>query len=82
MNTALEVYICYNKLLFSTYNKKNLLLICTANYAKLIVLRKKMVTLNLLLNGKPDIVNFCNVFYTSELEYNFLLIDIIKKTDY
>ena len=82
LDSALEVHICYNILLFNTYNEENLLLVHTADQAKLIILGKGMVTLDVLVNGKPKVVNFCNVLYALELEYNLLPVDIIKKAGY
>ncbi len=33
----------------------------TANHAELVVLGKGTVTLDVLVDGKPEVVNFCNV---------------------
>ena len=38
-----------------------------------------MVTLDMLVEGKPELVNFCNVFYVSELEYHLLSVSTIEK---
>ncbi len=82
MNSASEVYIYYNRLLFCIYNEENSESIYIANHAKLIVLGKNIITLDVLSDGKPKVVNFCNIFYTPELEYNLLLVNIIKKVSY
>lgn len=41
-----------------------------------------MITLYVLINGKLEIVNFCNIFYIFELKYNLLLFRIIEKAGY
>lgn len=41
-----------------------------------------MVTFNILVDGKSEVVNFYNIFYTSDLKYNFLSVDIIEKACY
>ena len=64
--SALEVYMCHNRLLFSIYNEENSPPICIADHAELVILRKGTVTLNMLVDSKPEIVNFGNVFYTSD----------------
>lgn len=82
LDFALEVNIYYNKLLFGIYNKRNLSLICTADHTELIVLDKGIVNLNVLVDSKPEVVNSCNNFYTSKLEYNLFLVSIIEKAGY
>lgn len=81
-NSTIKIYIYYNRLLFNTYNKENLLSVYTADHIKLKIGRKNMITLNIFINNKPEIVNFCNVFYTSKLKYNFLSIGTIKNANY
>ena len=68
LDSASEVHIYFNRLLFSIYNKKNSPPIRIANYAELVVLTKGMVTFDVLVDGKPEVINFCNVFYTPKLE--------------
>ena len=41
-----------------------------------------MATLDVLIDGKPEVVNFCNIFYAPELEYNLLSVGTIKKACY
>ena len=82
LNLAAKVYMCYDRLLFCIYNKKNLSLVYTADYTELKVLKKSIITLDVLIDSKPEVVNFCNVFYALELEYNLLSISIIEKADY
>lgn len=36
----------------------------------------------MFIDGKSKIVNFCNIFYTFKLEYNFLSVGIINKAGY
>lgn len=79
LDSTLEVN---NKLLFSVYNKRNSPPIYTADYSELKVLGKGMVTLNMLLDSKFKVVNFYNIFYVLELEYNFFSVTIIKKASY
>ena len=38
---------------------------------------KGMVTLDVLGDGKPEVVNFCNVFHAPELEHNLLSVSTI-----
>lgn len=45
-------------------------------------MKKDMVIFDMLVNGKSKMVNFCNIFCIPELEYNFLLVDTIKKAGY
>lgn len=82
LDSASKVYICYNKLLFSTYNKEDSPLVHTINHAKLVCLGKGTVTLDILVKGKPKVINFCNVFYALDLEYNLILVGTIEKTGY
>lgn len=74
--------MCYDKLLFNTYNKENSPLVYTADYTKFKILGKSMVTLNVLIDSKPEVVNFYNVFHAFELKYNLLLVNIIEKIGY
>ncbi len=82
LDSASEVYMCYDKLLFSTYNEENSPPVYTVDHAKLIVLGKGTVTLDILVDSKPEVVNFCNVFYSPELEYNLLSVGTIEKAGY
>lgn len=82
LDSASKVHMYYNRLLLSTYNKENSPLVCTTNYIQLVVFGKGTVTLDALVNGKPEVVNFCNILYISELEYNLLSIDTIEKVSY
>lgn len=77
-----KVYIYCDKLLFCIYNPKNLLFIYTTDHNKLKVLRKDMVDLNLLLDCKSELVNFCNIFYSPKLKYNLFLVGTIIKARY
>lgn len=38
-----------------------------------------MISLDMLINSKSKIVNFCNIFLTPDLEYNLFLISQIIK---
>ena len=40
---------------------------------------KGTVTLDVLVDGKLEVVNFCNIFYAPDLEYNLLLVGTIEK---
>lgn len=82
LDFTLEVYICYNKLLFSIYNKENLPFIYIADHIKLRVLRKSMITFVVLIDGKPKVVNFCNIFYAPELKYNLFSVGILEKVNF
>lgn len=82
LDSAAEVHICYDKLLFSIYNKKNSLLVCTMDYIELRLLGKDMVTLDLFIDGKPKVINLCNILHTPELEDNLLSVSIIEKVGY
>lgn len=82
LDSAVKIYICYDWLLFGIYKEKSSIFINIANYTKLNVLRKGIITFNVPINGKFEVVYFCNIFYFSDLEYNLLLIHIIKKAGY
>ena len=41
-----------------------------------------MVPLNVLIDGKPEVVNFCNFFHTHELEIDLLSVGTIEKAGY
>ncbi len=43
---------------------------------------KVTVTLNMLVDGKSEVVNFCQVFYAPELEYSLLSVGTIEKAGY
>ncbi len=74
--------MCYDKSLFSKYNKESSSPVRTANHTELKVLRKDMVPLDVLIDSKPEVVNFCNVLHTLELEYNLLSVGTIEKAWY
>lgn len=82
LDSALKVNMYYDRLLFSIYNEKDLLFIYTVDHTKLRVLNKGTVTFDVLVNGKPEVINFCNIFYTPKLEYNLLSGSTIKKANY
>ena len=82
LDSALEIYMYYDRLLFSIYNEENSPLVCTTDHAELVVLGKGTVTLDVLVNGKPEVVNFCNVFYAPDLKYNLLSVGTIEKASY
>lgn len=65
--------MCYDRLLFSSYNKKSSPLIYIANHTELKVLEK---------GSKPTVIYFCNIFYAPELNYNLFLVGIIEKAGY
>lgn len=82
LDSALEVYMCYDRLLFSIYKEKNLPPIYTTDHAKLIVWEKGAVTLDVFIDSKLEVVYFYNIFYIPELEYNFFSVGIIEKASY
>lgn len=82
LDSMAEVYMCYDKSLFSIYNLKNLPSIRTADLTELKVLGKGMIPLDVLIDGKSELVNFCNVFYTPELEYDLLSVGTNEKAGY
>lgn len=82
LDSAAEVYMCYDRLLFSTYNKESSLPLYIADYTELKVLGKGMVTLDILIDGKLKFVNFCNILHVPELEYNLFFVGIIEKASY
>lgn len=45
-------------------------------------MRKGIVTLDVLVDGKPEVVNFCNILHSLDLEHNFLSVGTIEKADY
>ena len=60
LDSASGVHMCYDRLPFIIYNEKDLLTVRTANHAELIVLGKGMFILDVLVNGKAEVVNFYN----------------------
>ena len=82
LDSASEVHMCYNRSLFSTYNEEDSPPVRTADHTELIVLGKGMVTLDVLVDGKPEVVKFCNVLYAPELEYSLLSAGTIEKAGY
>lgn len=82
LDSDAEVHMFYDRLLCSTYNKKSSPPVRTADHTQLKVLGKDMVTLDVLIDGKPEFVNFCNILHTPELEYNLLSVVIIEKVGY
>ena len=74
--------MCYDRSLFSTYKEQSSSPVRTADHAELKVLGKGIVPLHVLVDGKREIVNFCNVFHSLELKYNLLLVDTTKKAGY
>lgn len=82
LNFAIKIHIYYNKLLFSIYKEKNSLFIYITDQTKLNILEKNMVILNMLVDNKSKVVNFCNIFYTFKLKYNLLLVGTIEKATY
>ncbi len=82
LDSASEVHIYYNKLLFSTHKEKDSPPVGTADHAELIVLGWGTVTLDVLEDDKSESLNFCSVFYSPELEYNFFSVSTIEKVSY
>lgn len=74
--------MCYDKSLFSIYKEGNSVFLYTADHTKLNILGKNMVTLDVFIDSKSKVVNYCNVFYTPELEYNLLSVGTIEKAGY
>ena len=70
LDSAAEVHIC----LMHTTKK-----IHHPDHTKLKVLGKGIVTLDVLVDGKPEVVNFCNVTHTLELDYNLLSVGTIAE---
>ncbi len=68
LDSAAEVHMCYDRLLYSTYNKESSPPVRTADHTELKVLGKGMVALDVLIDGKPEVVHFCNVLHAPELE--------------
>ena len=82
LDSAAEVHMCYDRSLFSIYKEENSPPIRTTDHTELKVLGKGMVLLDVLVDGKPEVVNFCNVFHAPELEYNLLSVGTIEKAGY
>lgn len=68
--------------MFNTYNKKSSTLVCIVDHNKLKILEKGMVLLDVLIDGKLQVVNFCNIVHFLEFNYNLLLVGIIEKVRY
>ncbi len=82
LDSAVEVHICYDRSLFSTYNKESSSPVRTADHTELQVLGKSIVPLDVLIDGKPKVVNFCNVLHAPELEYSLLSVNTFEKAGY
>lgn len=74
--------MCYNKQLFSIYKKESLPLLYTADHIWLNALKKNIISFDVLVEGKSEVVNWCSFFHTLELKYNLFLIGTIKKAGY
>ena len=68
--------------LLSIYKEKNSPPVRTADHTELNVLEKCIVTLDVLVDGKSEVVNFCNILYAPELDYNLFSVGIIEKAGY
>ena len=82
LDSAAEVHMCYDRSLFSIYKEGNLSPVRTADHTELNVLGKNIVTLDVLVDGKSEVVNFCNILHAPELEYNLLSVGTIEKAGY
>ena len=82
LDSAAEVHLCYDRSLFSTYKEESSSPIRTADHAELKVLGKGIVPLDVLVDCKREVVNFCNVFHSPELEYNLLSVGTIEIASY
>lgn len=82
LDSALKIYICYNKLLFSIYKEEDLQSIYIRNHAKLIIIGKNIVIHNVFVDCKLEFDNFCKVFFIFELKYNLFSVAIIEKINY
>lgn len=80
--SAAEVHMCYTRSLFSIYKEKSSPLVCTTDHTEFNILEKSIVTLNVLVDGKSKVLNFCNILYTPELKYNLFSIGTIEKVGY
>lgn len=65
--------MCYDRLLFSIYNKESSPPIRIANHTELKVLEK---------GRKPTVIYFCNILYAPEVKYNLPLVGTIEKAGY
>lgn len=68
--------------MFNTYNKKSSTLVCIVDHNKLKILEKGMVLLDVLIDSKLQVINFCNIVHFLEFNYNLLLVGIIEKVRY
>ena len=82
LDSGAEVHMCYDRSLFSTNNKESSSPVRTTDHTELRVLGNGMVTLDVLIDGKPKFVNICNVLDAPELEYNLPSVSTIEKAKY
>ncbi len=82
LDSAVDVHMSYNRLLFSKYNEVWLSPIRMADNSKLRVLGKSTVSLTVMIDGETFQVNFRNVLHSPDLEYHLLSVGIIEEASY
>ena len=82
LDSTADVHMTYNRSFFSIYRKIQLSPMQMAGNSKLRVLDKDTVSLKVMMDGKALQVNFLNVFYSPDLEYNLFSVDTIKEPSY
>ena len=82
LDSAPDVHMYNEKSSFSIYKEGNSSPVRTADHTELNVLGKGIVTLDVLVDGKSEVVNFCNVSHAPELECNLLSVGTIEKAGY
>ncbi len=82
LDSAANVHITYDCLSFSTYSEVQLSPIRMADNSKLRVLGKGTVSFTVMIDVETLQVNFLNVLYSPDLEYNLLSVGTIEEADY
>ena len=79
---ATNVHMTYDCLLFSTYSEVQLSRIRMADNSNQRVMGKGTVSFKVIIDGGALQVNFLNVLYSLDLEYNLLSVVTIKEAGY
>ncbi len=79
LDSAADVHMTYNRLLFSKYSKIQLFPFQIADNSKRRVMGKDTVSLTVIIDGETFQVNFLNVLHSPDLEYNLLSVGIIEE---
>ena len=84
IDTNAEDHVCYDKQLFKIdiYRKIIDVNIITANNEAMLIIKRKIVIFNILLDNKVIQIELINVYHCLKIHYNLLSVGQIKAKDY